>query len=252
MLDGTIQTYYRGVAYQTPLSLYIPLLYPLVAPRPRLQPTQDMFIVSGHPHVDPSGNISLPYLTHWKDDAGTLVELVGILCSIFSDSPPLRARTGGTPVREPVQQVTMVKMRAPSFGSSPTIAALPAATHVVAKQSALTPAPAPPPTLSDVWDTWWADGEPPGHTETCGAMAIPVSTPSWHAFEVPAAPKLLPKPSSSMNTGPDSKFMCAICLEDYLGVAFSCGHHCCVNCAPKIHACHMCSQPITMKIKLYF
>jgi hypothetical protein len=95
VFDGTIQTYYAGNAFQTPVWIVVPDAYPSYPPTAILRPTPDMFIVQGHPNVDVKGTVLLPYLSSWDPRSGSLVDLVAMMSSVFSQSPPLRARPVG-------------------------------------------------------------------------------------------------------------------------------------------------------------
>lgn len=94
-LDGTIQTHFASATYQTPVCIYLTENYPMYPPICYLRPTADMFVVPGHKHADTTGMVYLPYLSSWNPHSSNLVDLVGMMASVFSEVPPLRAKPAG-------------------------------------------------------------------------------------------------------------------------------------------------------------
>merc|ERR1712154_616290 len=64
-----------------------------------------MGIKPKHMHVDSQGLIYHPFLHSWKAGQSTLVELIGLLCSVFGKDPPLYASKQKAPQQQQPQNV---------------------------------------------------------------------------------------------------------------------------------------------------
>ncbi|MQL93347.1 hypothetical protein Taro_025996 [Colocasia esculenta] len=95
--EGTIPIVYAGVVYNIPAVMWLLESYPRSAPSVFLTPTRDMIIKPGHPHVDRSGHVSVPYLRNWVYPSSNLVDLVRTLSHVFGQDPPLYTRENSNP-----------------------------------------------------------------------------------------------------------------------------------------------------------
>ncbi|KAI4382932.1 hypothetical protein MLD38_008826 [Melastoma candidum] len=100
---GTIPMPFQGLTYNLPLSIWLLESYPRHPPLVYLNPTRDMIIKRPHPHVTPSGLVSLPYLQNWVYPSSNLVDLARNLSSTFSRDPPLysQRRPSSPPIPNP-------------------------------------------------------------------------------------------------------------------------------------------------------
>ena len=97
-LDGTVPIYYEGAQYNIPVNVWLPEAFPLAAPLCFVTPDQSMGIKPRHAHVDQQGAVALPYLQTWSPHAGSnLIELVGIMSSVFGQDPPVYKRPDPAP-----------------------------------------------------------------------------------------------------------------------------------------------------------
>ncbi|XP_068652918.1 protein ELC-like [Aristolochia californica] len=87
--DGTIPMTYQDVTYNIPVVIWLMESYPRHPPCVYVAPTSDMIIKRGHPHVNPSGLVSAPYLHSWVFPSSNLIDLVRTLSLIFGRDPPL-------------------------------------------------------------------------------------------------------------------------------------------------------------------
>ncbi|XP_021775146.1 protein ELC-like [Chenopodium quinoa] len=87
--DGTIPMSYAGVTYNIPVVIWLMELYPRHPPCVFVNPTRDMIIKRPHPHVTPSGMVSIPYLQKWIYPSSNLVDLCRDLSHYFGRDPPL-------------------------------------------------------------------------------------------------------------------------------------------------------------------
>ncbi|CAL5212494.1 unnamed protein product [Lathyrus oleraceus] len=87
--DGTIPMTYQSVTYNIPVVIWLMESYPRHPPCVYVNPTRDMVIKRPHPHVNPSGLVSVPYLHNWIYPSSNLVDLVLSLSLIFGREPPL-------------------------------------------------------------------------------------------------------------------------------------------------------------------
>lgn len=118
-----------------------------------------MYIVQGHPNVDPSGMVYMPYLVssedvvpaqpglptfilvvslqaEWQAQTSNIPNLIACMSGVFSDKPPLRLRTAADPP-------AAAAAGAGGWGSSPAPAPAPAVVRPPVPSSTK---PAPPKT----------------------------------------------------------------------------------------------------------
>ncbi|KAE8655550.1 Protein ELC [Hibiscus syriacus] len=115
--DGTIPMTFQGVNYNISVIIWLMESYPRYAPAVYVNPTRDMIIKRPHPHVSPSGLVSIPYLHNWIYPSSNLVDLIGNLSSAFSRDPPLysQRRPNPSPSASPLTNSSMSS----SFGYHP-------------------------------------------------------------------------------------------------------------------------------------
>lgn len=87
--EGTIPMTYQGVTYNIPVVIWLMESYPRHPPCVYVNPTRDMVIKRPHPHVNPSGLVSVSYLHNWIYPSSNLVDLVLALSLLFGRDPPL-------------------------------------------------------------------------------------------------------------------------------------------------------------------
>lgn len=95
--DGTIPMPFQGVTYNIPVIIWLMESYPRHPPCVYVNPTRDMIIKRPHPHVTPSGLVSIPYLQNWIYPSSNLVDLVRELGACFSREPPLYSQRRPSP-----------------------------------------------------------------------------------------------------------------------------------------------------------
>lgn len=101
MIQGTIPIFFKANQYNIPVAFYLPEPFPTVAPLCYVKPVAGMLIKPRHLHVDTQGQIYLPYLRHWQPQSSTLVDLIAILSSVFSDDPPVYSALESQPPPPP-------------------------------------------------------------------------------------------------------------------------------------------------------
>lgn len=99
--DGTIPISFQSVTYNIPVIIWLMESYPRHPPCVYVNPTRDMVIKRAHPHVNPSGLVSAPYLQNWIFPSSNLVDLVRELSSIFGRDPPLFSQVRPNPNPNP-------------------------------------------------------------------------------------------------------------------------------------------------------
>ncbi|XP_027356097.1 protein ELC-like [Abrus precatorius] len=99
--DGTIPMTFQGVTYNIPVVIWLMESYPRHPPCVYVNPTRDMIIKRPHPHVNPSGFVSVPYLQGWIYPSSNLVELVLSLSHLFARDPPLYSQRRPNPNHSP-------------------------------------------------------------------------------------------------------------------------------------------------------
>ncbi|XP_022945113.1 protein ELC-like [Cucurbita moschata] len=95
--DGTVPMSFQGVTYNIPVVIWLMESYPRHPPCVYVNPTRDMIIKRHHPHVNPSGMVSIPYLQDWIYPSSNLVELVRNLSVMFGRDPPLYSQRRPNP-----------------------------------------------------------------------------------------------------------------------------------------------------------
>ncbi|KDO39635.1 hypothetical protein CISIN_1g039489mg, partial [Citrus sinensis] len=95
--DGTVPMPFQGVTYNIPVIIWLMESYPRHPPCVYVNPTRDMIIKRPHPHVTPSGLVSIPYLQNWIYPSSNLVDLVRELSACFSREPPLYSQRRPSP-----------------------------------------------------------------------------------------------------------------------------------------------------------
>ncbi|CAN6460628.1 unnamed protein product [Victoria cruziana] len=144
--DGTIPIVYQRVTYNIPVVFWLLESYPRQPPCVFVNPTRDMIIRRGHPFVNPSGVVSVPYLHHWVFPSSNLVELAKNISDLFSRDPPLYTKQPSVSSGH--------RVHSPTRGSSSSAAA--------------GPSPSPPPpapsssssSSSSVWNNQPGGGRP--------------------------------------------------------------------------------------------
>ncbi|GMY22838.1 protein ELC-like [Fagus crenata] len=99
--EGTIPMTFQGVTYNIPVIIWLMDSYPRHPPCVYVNPTRDMIIKRPHPHVNPSGLVSIPYLHNWIYPSSNLVDLVRNLGLHFSRDPPLYSQRRPNPNPNP-------------------------------------------------------------------------------------------------------------------------------------------------------
>ncbi|KAK7264104.1 hypothetical protein RJT34_31708 [Clitoria ternatea] len=99
--DGTIPMTFQGVTYNIPVVIWLMESYPRHPPCVYVNPTRDMIIKRPHPHVNPSGLVSVPYLHNWIYPSSNLVDLVLSLSLLFGRDPPLYSQRRPNPNPNP-------------------------------------------------------------------------------------------------------------------------------------------------------
>lgn len=90
-LAGVVPIVFNRNAYNIPVTIWIPEVYPRAPPTCFVTPTKDMRIKPQHRHVDAQGMIYLPYLSSWNASSSSLIHLVTVLASVFGEEPPVFA-----------------------------------------------------------------------------------------------------------------------------------------------------------------
>ncbi|XP_068681658.1 tumor susceptibility gene 101 protein-like [Montipora foliosa] len=91
VLDGTILVYIRGAGYNIPVCVLLQEDHPFVAPLVYVRPTNTM-VLKPSKHLDTSGKVYHPYLHNWSCGSSDIASLLQIVCSTFSDFPPVFAK----------------------------------------------------------------------------------------------------------------------------------------------------------------
>ncbi|KAJ9190517.1 hypothetical protein P3X46_001705 [Hevea brasiliensis] len=112
--DGTIPMPFQGVTYNIPIIIWLMDSYPRHPPCAYVNPTRDMIIKRPHPHVNPSGLVSVPYLQNWIYPSSNLVDLVRELSAVFGRDPPLYSQRRPNPNPSPSPSPT------PNFAANPS------------------------------------------------------------------------------------------------------------------------------------
>ncbi|KAI9232320.1 hypothetical protein MVEG_10085 [Podila verticillata NRRL 6337] len=124
-LIGTVPIVYQSATYNIPVAFWLPTSYPSVAPIVFVTPTALMLVKAGK-YVDISGRCYHPYLAYWSQRSDSnLVDLIGIMQGVFSQEPPVYAKSNAVTQQQQQQQ------------SSPTLSGYPSPTTTLLR-------PAPP------------------------------------------------------------------------------------------------------------
>ncbi|XP_020202868.1 protein ELC-like [Cajanus cajan] len=116
--EGTIPMTFQGVTYNIPVIIWLMESYPRHPPCVYVNPTRDMIIKRPHPHVNPSGLVSVPYLHDWVYPGSNLVDLVLDLSLRFGRDPPLYSQRRPNP--NPNPNPSPNPNPPPNFGNSPS------------------------------------------------------------------------------------------------------------------------------------
>ncbi|KAJ3052527.1 hypothetical protein HDU99_008158, partial [Rhizoclosmatium hyalinum] len=93
-LQGTLPVSFRGVVYNIPVAVWIPLTYPRHPPIAFVTPTANMLVRSGR-HVDLAGRVYHPMLANWHNMPSSDVSLTNLLAAlqmVFAVEPPVYAK----------------------------------------------------------------------------------------------------------------------------------------------------------------
>ncbi|KAF8933647.1 hypothetical protein BGZ52_007087 [Haplosporangium bisporale] len=119
-LIGTVPIVYQSATYNIPVAFWLPTSYPSVAPIVFVTPTALMLVKAGK-YVDISGRCYHPYLAYWSQRSDSnLVDLIGIMQGVFSQEPPVYAKSNAVTQQQQQQQ------------SSPTLSGYPSPTTTLA------------------------------------------------------------------------------------------------------------------------
>ncbi|KAK3841432.1 MAG: UEV domain-containing protein [Linnemannia gamsii] len=103
-LIGTVPIVYQSATYNIPVAFWLPISYPSVAPIVFVTPTALMLVKAGV-NVDISGRCFHPYLAYWSNRSDSnLVELIGIMQGVFSQEPPVYAKSNISQQQQQQQQ----------------------------------------------------------------------------------------------------------------------------------------------------
>ncbi|KAF4389072.1 hypothetical protein F8388_026801 [Cannabis sativa] len=116
--DGTVPMSFQGVTYNIPVVIWLMETYPRHPPCVYVNPTRDMIIKRPHPHVNPSGLVSIPYLQNWVYPSSNLVDLSRNLSIMFGRDPPLYSQRRPNPNSSPNPNPNPNPSPSPSHGSS--------------------------------------------------------------------------------------------------------------------------------------
>lgn len=107
---------FQGVTYNIPVVIWLMESYPRHPPCVYVNPTRDMIIKRPHPHVNPSGMVSISYLQNWIYPSSNLVELVRNLSVMFGRDPPLYSQRRPNPSPSPNHNPSPSPSPSSSFG----------------------------------------------------------------------------------------------------------------------------------------
>ncbi|KAI9329005.1 UEV domain-containing protein, partial [Zopfochytrium polystomum] len=97
-LYGTIPISFRGSTYNIPIAVWLPYSYPRHPPFCFVTPTATMLVRQGK-HVDLSGKVYHPLLSTWhtRPDDVSLMQLLGVMQTIFTNEPPVYSKPAAPP-----------------------------------------------------------------------------------------------------------------------------------------------------------
>ncbi|KNE57251.1 hypothetical protein AMAG_18024 [Allomyces macrogynus ATCC 38327] len=107
-LYGTIPVGYKGSTYNIPIELWLPEMYPVVAPYAFVKPTATM-LINPSKDVDANGKVFHAYLHYWDYRSSNLVNTVGILQQAFAVDPPVYARPHNQPAAHDRPPTTAIR-----------------------------------------------------------------------------------------------------------------------------------------------
>ncbi|KAF9182574.1 hypothetical protein BGZ51_004660 [Haplosporangium sp. Z 767] len=115
-LIGTVPIVYQSATYNIPVAFWLPTSYPSVAPIVFVTPTSLMLVKAGK-YVDISGRCYHPYLAYWSNRSDSnLVDLIGIMQNVFSQEPPVYAKSNVSTQQQQQQQ----QQNSPTLGGYPS------------------------------------------------------------------------------------------------------------------------------------
>ncbi|KAF9428156.1 hypothetical protein BGZ94_003236 [Podila epigama] len=122
-LIGTIPIVYQSATYNIPVAFWLPTSYPSVAPIVFVTPTALMLVKAGN-YVDISGRCYHPYMAYWSQRSDSnLVDLISIMQGVFSQEPPVYAKSSATTQQQQQlqqQQQQQQQQSSPSLGNYPS------------------------------------------------------------------------------------------------------------------------------------
>jgi UEV domain len=94
----------QGASYNIPVAIVVPADYPIMAPVCYVEPTPTMELNrSAHAyrlHPEPGGTRGrVETSTAWLPEHSSLIDVIIDMCQLFSASPPVKARSRGSPPR---------------------------------------------------------------------------------------------------------------------------------------------------------
>ncbi|KAF9571328.1 hypothetical protein EC968_000701 [Mortierella alpina] len=114
-LIGTVPIVYQSATYNIPVAFWLPTSYPSVAPIVFVTPTALMLVKAGK-YVDISGRCYHPYLAYWSNRSDSnLVDLISIMQGVFSQEPPVYAKSNVS-----AQQQQQQQQSSPTLGGYPS------------------------------------------------------------------------------------------------------------------------------------
>ncbi|KAJ3022399.1 UNVERIFIED_CONTAM: hypothetical protein HDU68_009171 [Siphonaria sp. JEL0065] len=93
-VHGTLPVSFRGVVYNIPVAVWLPLTYPRHPPLAFVTPTANMLVRAGR-HVDLAGRVYHPLLANWHSMSPQDVSLTSLLVAlqtVFAVEPPVYAK----------------------------------------------------------------------------------------------------------------------------------------------------------------
>ncbi|KAA8498192.1 Tumor susceptibility protein [Porphyridium purpureum] len=101
VLHGTVPIVFNQSTYHIPIKIWLTEYYPDYKPLVFVTPTSTMQVKSGHPHVDPTGFVTMPYVHGWSARESSLSGMFKELVEQFSRIPPVYARQSVRPSNGP-------------------------------------------------------------------------------------------------------------------------------------------------------
>ncbi|KAK7258087.1 hypothetical protein RIF29_32524 [Crotalaria pallida] len=174
--DGTVPMLYQGVTYNIPVVIWLMESYPRHPPCVYVNPTRDMVIKRPHPHVNPSGLVSVPYLHNWIYPSSNLVDLVRTLSITFAADPPLYSQRRAPPPPSP--SPSHHTNPNPNFSNATNLASFPSgSSNLAAFSSGYSH---PPPRTTTYPPSPYGSGSASGRVQPVPPPASPSPSPSHH------------------------------------------------------------------------